>query len=77
MVGTEDYVLPVEMANDYKTQLEQKGVRCKVIFYEGQKHAFFNKKPYFQETLIETDLLLVELGILEGEPTVEPISNGR
>lgn len=73
MVGTEDYVLPVVQANDYKARLEKLGVRCDLILYEGQKHAFFNKKPYYEETLIETDLFLIGLGLLEGEPTLKSL----
>jgi acetyl esterase len=73
MVGTEDYVLPVDQAKDYKSRLEKQGVRCDVIFYEGEKHTFFNKKPYFEETLIETDLFLSGLGILDSSPTLKSL----
>ncbi|MFT6882166.1 MAG: acetyl esterase [Marinoscillum sp.] len=75
MVGTEDYVLPVDQAKDYKTRLEKEGVRCDLILYEGQKHSFFNGKPYFEETLIDMDLFLALLGLLEGKPTIQSVLN--
>ncbi len=36
---------------------------------QGEKHGFFNKEPWLSVTLTAADRFLVELGLLEGEPT--------
>ncbi|MBK1875876.1 alpha/beta hydrolase fold domain-containing protein [Pelagicoccus mobilis] len=41
----------------------------------GKDHAFFNRQPWKDLTLIEADRFLVELGYLEGEPTLSPKTN--
>lgn len=38
---------------------------------EGEKHAFFNKQPWADATLIAADRFLNKLGFIEGEPTLE------
>lgn len=72
LVGTEDKVLPVATAKAYKQQVEDAGGRCDLVLYEGQKHAFFSRKPikYFLETTYEADVFLKSLGLLEGESTI-------
>ena len=37
---------------------------------EGETHAFFNKQPWKDITLIATDQFLKNLGYLKGEPTL-------
>jgi len=48
------------------------GDRIHLWMAEGKKHAFFNQQPWKDLVLIEADHFLVSLGLLEGEPTLEP-----
>ena len=38
---------------------------------EGEKHAFFNRAPWKDVTLVEADRFLTKLGFLKGKPTLE------
>jgi len=71
-LGTEDKLIPVATANEYKRLMEEAGGRCDLHLYEGEGHGFFNyrKKENFFKTLIAMDRFLASLGYLEGEPTV-------
>lgn len=44
---------------------------------EGEKHAFFNHQPWRDITLAAADRFLVNLGYLEGEPTLPAPENGE
>ncbi|MEC8554636.1 MAG: alpha/beta hydrolase fold domain-containing protein [Planctomycetota bacterium] len=44
---------------------------------EGQTHAFFNKQPWKDLTLIAADQFLTKLGYLEGEPTLSMPETGE
>lgn len=70
MVGTQDKVLPVPMAEKYKAQMEQKLNKCVLQLYQDQTHAFFNKMPYFAQTLNDCDEFLQGMGLLKGSSTV-------
>ncbi len=65
-LGTEDALIPVATAQEYKRLMEQKGRRCDLHLYEGQGHGFFNygRGPYL-ETVAEMDRFLVSLGYLQ------------
>jgi acetyl esterase len=69
-LGTEDILVPVATAVEYKTRMETHGVRCDLHIYEGQPHGFFNAAK-FHETLLEADAFLVSLGYLTGDATLE------
>ena len=43
---------------------------------KGQTHAFFNKQPWKDVTLIAADRFLNKLGYLEGEPTLSMPKTG-
>ena len=49
------------------------GLRCDLILYEDQDHAFFNfdqnRELHFQ-TMYDADIFLTSLGYLKGKPTV-------
>lgn len=72
-LGTRDKHIPVKTAEQFKRAIERVGGRCDLVLYEGQPHGFFNyrNRPYFQNTVYETDRFLVSLGILEGQPTID------
>lgn len=76
-LGTKDDLIPVETAKLYKQSMEEKGCRCDLYFFEGQKHGFFNYREdntegnrYFTETVFKTDLFLESLGYLTGKPNI-------
>ncbi len=72
-LGTKDELIPVSTAEKYKQIMNEKGIRCDLELYEGQKHGFFNykSKEFYTDTIKEMDRFLASLGYLEGEPTVE------
>lgn len=71
-LGTNDKLIPVEIAENYKSKMEEVGSRCDLHLYDGQKHGFFNQKKdsheYYNKTVRETDLFLISLKYLKGEP---------
>ena len=69
-LGTEDKLIPVATAEDYKRRMEQKGCRCDLHLYEGQGHGFFNfnrSREYYDTTVAEMDRFLESLGYLESK----------
>ena len=74
MLGTKDKLFKPALAEQYKQKMESLGLRCDLILYEGQDHAFFNfdksKDMHFQ-TMKDADIFLTSLGYLKGKPTVE------
>lgn len=72
-LGTEDKLIPVATAEEYKRRMEEKGRRCDLHLYEGQPHGFFNygRRENYVATVTEMDRFLASLGYLTGEPTVE------
>lgn len=73
-LGTEDRLIPVRVAERFKANMAQAGVRCELVLYEGQPHGFFNYRAddpkYFLATLRATDEFLASLGWLSGPPTL-------
>jgi len=63
--GTDDFTTPVSSSEVYKDKMESVGSRCDLFLYKDAKHSFFNKSPYFEETLEEMDRFLVSLSYLE------------
>jgi acetyl esterase/lipase len=63
-LGTEDKLIPVSTAEEYKQIMESNGDRCDLHLYPGQPHSFFNKAKY-NETVAEMDSFLVSLGWLK------------
>ncbi|AWW32792.1 alpha/beta hydrolase [Echinicola strongylocentroti] len=73
-LGTEDHLIPVAIAENYKETMEAVGSRCDLHLYEGAGHGFFNKGKkdgiYYDKTVRETDLFLISLKYLKGKPTI-------
>lgn len=72
MLGTEDKLIPVATAKRYQENMKKFGLRCDLLLYEGQGHAFFNygQKQNYLATLADTDRFLASLGYLNGAPTL-------
>jgi acetyl esterase/lipase len=70
-LGTEDHLIPVSTAENYKAKMEEIGSRCDLFLYEGEGHGFFNKSKkdgiYYQKTVHEADVFLKSLKYLKGK----------
>ena len=64
-LGTEDKLIPVQTAVDYKNKMIEAGSKCELHLYKGQGHGFFNYKeagnPFYQETVAEAYIFLKKL----------------
>ncbi|MEQ8785982.1 MAG: alpha/beta hydrolase [Pirellulaceae bacterium] len=74
-LGSEDALIPVKTADQFKAKMQKAGVPCEVMIFDGMAHGFFNYgkhdgQPYY-ETVVACDRFLNKLGWLEGEPTLE------
>ena len=72
-LGSNDALIPVTTAENYKKAMEEVGSRCDLKLYEGQRHGFFNYRnfEYFKKTILEADQFLQSLGYLGEEPRVK------
>ncbi|MHC4883663.1 MAG: alpha/beta hydrolase family protein [Planctomycetota bacterium] len=74
LLGTEDDLIPVATAEDFRDTMRTCGVRSELCLYERAKHGFFNYReganPYYAQTVIAMDRFLASLGLLSGEPTL-------
>lgn len=71
MLGTKDKLFNPQLAREYKNRMEELGLRCDLILYQNQEHAFFNKdknEEMHYQTMIDADKFLISLGYLKGEP---------
>lgn len=64
--------------NPVYTEIKSRGIKS-IEFYEaeGQNHSFFNKQPWLDVTITETDRFLNRLGLVEGEPTLPEPASGE
>lgn len=73
-LGTEDHLIPVAIAEQYKAKMEEVGSRCDLFLYDGAGHGFFNNTKYdgkfYQQTVHEADLFLISLKYLKGQPKI-------
>ena len=74
-LGSQDALVPVSTAEKFKQAMEQAGIKCTLMIFEGQPHGFFNygrdgNKPYY-ETVVAMDKFLASLGWIEGPPTLK------
>lgn len=77
--GTNDPVASVPVVEKFRDAMRAAGIRCEVVFFEGDTHAYkFAKEGdlRFAETLHATDTFLGSLGWLSGEPSLAPPSPG-
>jgi acetyl esterase len=73
-LGTNDKLIPVKTAEEYKGRMEAVGSRSDLHLYEGQPHGFFNfsRSPkFYRDTVLKMDRFLTSLGYLNGEPNLE------
>lgn len=69
--GKADTTTPLLAAEFYVKKSTALGNRCELVTYDGQKHGFFNRDPYYAKTVIAMDKFLASLGWIEGEPTLK------
>ncbi len=69
--GTRDRLLGT--GQQFMHSAQQLGIDARLLLAEGQGHGFFNRSPWFEETLLATDQFLNDHGYLAGIPTVQPI----
>lgn len=70
-LGTKDKLIPVSTAELWKKKIEAVGGRADVHLYKNATHGFFNRDPYYAQTVITMDKFFASLGWLEGEPTLK------
>ncbi len=75
--GTEDRWKPGWDAAQAKLTALGAGDRIHLFLAEGEEHAFFNKQPWKDLTIIEADRFLSSLGFLEGEPQLKVPAGGK
>ena len=70
-LGEKDELIPMETMKNFKKKMEEVGSRCELLTYPEQKHGFFNKPMYKNNTMYEADKFLISIGFLTGEPTIQ------
>lgn len=74
LLGDQDHLIPVSVANEFKSKMQKVNARCEVIIYKNQGHGFFNRKKNSDEHYIKTtraaDKFLASLGYIKGDPTI-------
>ena len=73
--GTADRML--DHARAFADKSKAMANRCEVFTAAGQPHGFFNRAPWQEVTLRQTDVFLTSLGYLKGEPTVKIPGDGK
>ena len=73
--GTADRML--DHARAFADKSKALGNRCEVFTASEQPHGFFNRAPWQDVTLRQTDVFLTSLGYLKGDPTVKTPSEGK
>lgn len=67
--GTADKML--DHARAFADKSKALGNRCEVFTAAEMPHGFFNRAPWQEVSLRQTDVFLASLGYLKGEPTVK------
>lgn len=65
LLGTNDSLIPVETAKRFEKTVKDAGGRCDLHLYKDADHGFFNRDPYFDQTVQAMDEFLVSLGWLK------------
>lgn len=73
--GTIDKTVPISQAQRFCTAMTHSANACRLMRFDGMDHGFFNRgrhgnKPYVA-TVKAADEFLIELGILDGTPTID------
>lgn len=69
-LGDADKLIPTKTMQRFVDAMKAAGARCELDLYAGAGHGFFNRDPYYTQTLIEADRFLASLGWLSGPPTL-------
>jgi acetyl esterase/lipase len=64
-LGTNDKLIPVSTAQNFKQKIEALGGRCDLFLFDNQPHGFFNKEPYLSETIAKADSFLMSLNYIK------------
>jgi len=66
-LGTKDRLIPVKTGEDYCKKITALGGVCELKLYEDAGHGFFNyrNRKHFDQTLVEADAFLTNLGYLK------------
>jgi len=62
--GKADTTVPYSTTETFAAEMKKAGNRCELIGFDGAPHGFFNRDPFFAQTLKATDTFLVSLGWL-------------
>jgi acetyl esterase len=65
--GRADTTAPFENSERFAVGSKKAGNACTLVAYDGVKHGFYWKDPYFTDTCRRSDDFLVSLGWLTGE----------
>jgi len=71
-LGDADKLIPVRVLQEFKAGMKNAAARCETHVYPNAGHGFFNRDPYFTQTLTETDGFFASLGWLQGPATLGP-----
>lgn len=66
--GTRDRLLGT--GRQFMQRARELGIEARLLLADGQGHGFFNRSPWFEETLLATDNFLRDHGYLAGQPTL-------
>jgi acetyl esterase/lipase len=66
--GTDDFL--IKQGQEFLQRSKELGHRSEMFTAEKQPHAFFNKSPWKEKTLLRADEFLASLGYLQGKPTI-------
>jgi len=69
LIGSEDRFL--DQNREFMSKAKELGVRIEMDLAKGQPHAYFNRSPWMEKTVLSADSFLVSLGYLAEEPPVE------
>lgn len=65
--GKADTTVPYITAEAFTAVMKKAGNRCELVGFDGATHSFFNREPFFTQTLKAADTFLVSLGWLKME----------
>lgn len=73
--GNADTTVPIGNVEEFCKVMKDKGNRCELVVYQGQKHAFFNygreDNKYYKLTVAEMDRFLQSIGFLSNKEVIE------
>lgn len=60
--GSTDKLIQPTVLHDFQARMLADGVRCELVIYDGQSHAFFNRSPFLEQTTEQMVRFLDSLG---------------